>query len=129
MMRPAPFIKKKVCVIDDDDNIREIYQVSLKGADFEVVTAADGEQGLVVIKNERPDIILLDLQMPIMDGFEVLKKLDKDPELSRIPVVILSNVDDEMAFKKAGKFDTRFYMIKALTSPQKVIETISEVLN
>ena len=66
--------------------------------------------------------------MPVMDGFAVLEELSKEPELSRIPVIILSNVDDERMFRKAGKFDTSFYLIKSLTTPQKVVDSVREAL-
>ena len=128
-MGEDPFNERKICIIDDDADIREIYSLSLKHKGFKVVLAVNGAEGLEVIKKEHPDVILLDIQMPVMDGLEVLKKLEKDPELSRIPVIMLSNVDDEEVFKEVGKFDTRFYLIKALTTPQKTMDIISEVLH
>lgn len=128
-MVKAPFIKKKVCIIDDDADMREIYTLSFQKAGFDVVMAINGEEGLAVVKRERPDAILLDLQMPVMNGIEVLRKLEEDPELCSIPVVILSNADNEECFEEVGKFDTRFYLIKALTTPQKAIDIVSEVLH
>ena len=127
-MEKNPWKKTKVCIIDDDDNIREIYSVKFMVEDFDVVSAKNGEDGLQLIRAEKPDIILLDLQMPVKDGFAVLEELQEDKDLMRIPVLILSNVDDEQAFKKAGKFETRFYLIKSLVTPQKVVDAVREAL-
>lgn len=120
--------KKKVCIIDDDANIREIYLTKFNQEGFDVSLAMNGEEGLRVIRETKPDIILLDLQMPIMSGVMVLDELHKDEVLSKIPVIILTNIDHEEAFKEVGKFDTRFYLIKSLTTPQKAVDYVREVL-
>jgi len=127
-MEKSPWKKTKVCIIDDADDIREIYSVKFLTEDYDVVSAKDGEEGLRVVRSEKPDVILLDLQMPVKDGFAVLEELRDDAELRRIPVLILSNVDDERTFKKAGAFETRFYLIKSLVTPQKVVDTVREAL-
>ena len=121
--------KKLVCIVDDDPNMREIYERKFKREEFDVVTAEDGEKGIALIREQHPDIILLDIQMPVMDGFDVMNVLRKDETVSRIPVVVLSNVDDERTFKKIGEFETRFYLIKALTTPQKAVDIVREVLH
>lgn len=121
--------KKKVCVIDDDENIREIYRLKFDLEGYDVSVAVDGEDGLKVIREKTPDIILLDLQMPIKDGVAVLQELRGDAELSKIPVVILSNIDNEDAFREVGKFETRFYLIKSLTTPQKAVDIVREILH
>jgi DNA-binding response OmpR family regulator len=128
MEKKNPWKKTKVCIVDDDDAIREIYSVKFMTEDFDVVSAKDGEEGLDVIREEEPDIILLDLQMPIRDGFDVLEELRADAELRRIPVLILSNVDDEKTFKRVGTFETRFYLIKSLVTPQKVVDVVREAI-
>lgn len=120
--------KKKVCIIDDNDDIRSIYQTKFTTEGFDVVTAVNGEEGLATIYQSRPDVILLDIEMPVMNGIEVLKKLRKDPVVSRIPVIMLTNQDNEESFKTVGKFDTQFYIIKSLATPQKVVDIVREVL-
>lgn len=121
---------KLVCLIDDDANIRDIYQRKFLQSGFDIVSAKDGEEGLRAIALNHPDIILLDLQMPVMGGMEVLRELKKDEELVKIPVVILSNVDDEVVFSEIGKeFVTKFYLVKALTTPQKVVSIVREILH
>lgn len=120
--------KKKVCIIDDDANIREIYLVKFNQEGFDVLLAADGEEGMKIVREKRPDIILLDLQMPIKNGTEVLEELNKDEELRKIPVIVLTNIDNEDSYHEVGKFETRFYLIKSLTTPQKAVDYVREVL-
>lgn len=120
--------KKRVCIIDDDANVREIYLTKFNKEGFDVTLAVNGEEGLRVIREKKPDIILLDLQMPVKNGIEVLQELDTDKALSRIPVIVLTNIDNEEAFKEVGKFETRFYLIKSLTTPQKAVDYVNEVL-
>lgn len=117
-----------MCIIDDDANVREIYLTKFNKEGFDVTLAVNGEEGLRVIREKKPDIILLDLQMPVKNGIEVLQELDTDKALSRIPVIVLTNIDNEEAFKEVGKFETRFYLIKSLTTPQKAVDYVNEVL-
>lgn len=120
--------KKKVCIVDDDPNVREIYLMKFNQEGFDVSLATNGEEGLKVIREERPDIILLDLQMPVKNGVEVLAELHQDQELRKIPVIVLTNIDNEDSFKEVGKFETRFYLVKSLTTPQKAVDYVREVL-
>ncbi|PIP26255.1 MAG: response regulator [Candidatus Moranbacteria bacterium CG_4_9_14_3_um_filter_40_7] len=119
---------KKVCIIDDEDDIREIYSMKFKLEGFEVISAADGEAGLKLMREQKPDIILLDLQMPVKNGLDVLAEMKKDDSIKSIPVVVLSNISDEKTFARVGKFRTHFYIVKALTTPQKVVDIVHEVL-
>jgi DNA-binding response OmpR family regulator len=89
----------RVLVIDDEDDIRELCRVNLEFEGFEVFDAANGTIGLDVAARERPDVIFLDLMMPEMDGWEVLRKLKEDDTTARIPVVLLTartGDDDQM---------------------------------
>lgn len=127
-MEENPFVSPKICVIDDDADLREIYLLSLKRDGFEAILAKDGVEGLAIIREHRPAAIILDLQMPKKNGFEVLSELSKDRELRSIPVIILSNADDEASFKKVGQFETHFYFVKALTNPSKVTKILREII-
>jgi len=120
---------KLVCVVDDDANIREIYSAKLHAEGFDVISAENGEDGIALIREKKPDIVLLDILMPVKNGFDVLEEMNEDPSIASIPVVILSNIDDEKSLKTAGKFDTRFYLIKSLTTPQKMVQIVREVLH
>ena len=93
------------------------------------MSAKDGEEALSVIRQERPDVILLDIQMPVLDGIGVLKVLKADAELAKIPVVILSNIDSEEMFHEIGELGAaRYYLVKALSTPQKVVDLTLEAL-
>ncbi|NCQ06210.1 MAG: response regulator [Candidatus Moranbacteria bacterium] len=120
--------KKKVCIIDDNDDIREIYRMKLTIEGYDVLTAKNGKEGMEIIRESHPVVILLDIEMPVMNGIEVLAELKKDPVLVKIPVIILTNQDNEGAFKQVGEYNTAFYVIKALATPQKVADLIKEVL-
>ena len=96
---------------------------------FNVVTASDGEEGLVLIKKEQPDLILLDIMMPKKGGISVLEDLEKDGNSYKLPVIILSNVSDDETATKVVEFSTHFYVVKALTSPKKIVGLIKEALH
>jgi len=92
----------KILVVDDDPDMRETLQIILESAGYTVVTGEDGEQCLAKLKQEEPDLLILDLLMPRMDGFEVCKAL-KDPRHSRyarIPVIILSSVQEGVSQRR-----------------------------
>ena len=92
----------KILVVDDDPDMRETLQMILESGGHKVFLAEDGEQCLAKLKEERPDLLILDLLMPNMDGFEVCKAL-KDPRLAKyakIPIVILSSVQEEVSHRR-----------------------------
>lgn len=120
--------KKKVCIIDDDADLREIYLMKFNQEGFDVSLAVNGEEGMKSIREKTPDIILLDLQMPVKNGIEVLQELQADEKLAKIPVIVLTNIDNEDAFREVGEYETRFYLIKSLTTPQKAVDYVREVL-
>lgn len=121
--------KRIVCIIDDNEDIREIYSAKFTSEGFMVVSASNGEEGLQVIREKRPDVILLDIEMPVLDGIGVLEVLKEDAELSKIPVVILSNIDRDEMFQEIERLGAaKYYLVKSLTSPQKVVDMTVEVL-
>jgi len=81
---------KKILIIEDDIFLLKVIKKKLLKEKYTVIEAKDGEQGIKSIKDEKPDLVLLDLVLPGMDGFEVLTKIKKDQELSKIPIIILS---------------------------------------
>ncbi|MCX5800078.1 MAG: response regulator [Candidatus Eisenbacteria bacterium] len=119
--------KGKILVVDDEVYIVHILDFSLGMEGYEVVTALDGEQALGKVKAERPDLIVLDIMMPKLDGYETCKILKADPETKHIPVILLSakgrNVDQQMGFQ-VGADD---YITKPF-SPRKLVERISLIL-
>jgi two-component system alkaline phosphatase synthesis response regulator PhoP/two-component system response regulator VicR len=81
---------KKILAVDDEKHIVRLVQVNLERQNYVVVTAFDGKEALEKVRSERPDLIVLDVMMPYLDGFEVLKELKKDPETRDIPVIMLT---------------------------------------
>ena len=121
--------QQTVCIVDDDPSILEIYRTKFEQSGYAVFTATDGSEGLQLLREHRPDILLLDIQMPVKNGVEVIKEMNTNPEFSNIPIVVLSNVDDEDMFREVGKLNrTNFYLIKSLTTPQKAVDIVREVL-
>jgi DNA-binding response OmpR family regulator len=124
-----PLVKKKVCIVDDEAPIREIYKTALKHSGYEVVTAIDGEEGLRVIEKEKPDIILIDVMMPKINGLELIKTLRSNTSLPQKPIIVMTNMDNQEIMQEAGKLDTQFYLVKALFEPKKVVSIVDEVLH
>src|SRR5206468_9982391 len=81
---------KKILAVDDERHIVRLVEVNLQRAGYEVVTAYDGREALEKVKSEKPDLVVLDVMMPYMDGFEVLKHLKADPSTAEIPVIMLT---------------------------------------
>lgn len=81
---------KKILAVDDERHIVRLVEVNLQRAGYEVVTAYDGREALEKVKSENPDLVVLDVMMPYMDGFEVLKNLKADPTTAEIPVIMLT---------------------------------------
>ncbi len=81
---------KKILAVDDERHIVRLVEVNLQRAGYEVVTAYDGKEALEKVKSENPDLVVLDVMMPYMDGFEVLKNLKADPQTAEIPVIMLT---------------------------------------
>ncbi len=121
--------KQTVCIVDDDENILEIYKTKFEQSGYNVLTATNGNTGLALVREQKPDILLLDIQMPVKNGVEVIQEMCQDPNLKSIPIIVLSNVDDEDMFREVGQLEhTNFYLIKALTTPQKAVDIVREVL-
>lgn len=123
-------LRKKICIVDDDTDVLDIYRLRFEREGYEVVTALDGDAGLALIRSSNPDIVLLDLHMPKLDGVGVLDALNKDPKLMTIPVVVFSNNNTDQMFQKISELGTvRYYIVKALTTPQKVVDIVAEALS
>ncbi len=124
-----PLEKKHICIIDDDPDILIMYRLRFEQDGYYVSVAVNGEEGLSLVRSVLPDVIILDLQMPQMDGISVLSELNRDPELAHTPVIILSNNNSDQMFQKITELGTvRYYIVKTLTTPKKVVEIVTEVL-
>jgi two-component system alkaline phosphatase synthesis response regulator PhoP len=119
--------KGKILVVDDEIYIVHILDFSLGMEGYEVVTALDGEQALEKARTEKPDLIVLDIMMPKLDGYETCKRLKADAETQDVPVILLSakgrNIDQKVGFE-VGADD---YITKPF-SPRKLVERINAIL-
>ena len=117
----------KVLVVDDEVYILHILDFSLGAEGFDVITAADGEQALARARSERPDLIVMDIMMPRLDGYETCKRLKSDPATKDIPVLLLTARGREEDRKRGMEAGANDYMTKPF-SPNKLIGRVSEML-
>lgn len=106
--------KMKVLIVDDEPLNLDYIEQRLEDLDYQIITAADGQEALNKIKSEQPDLILLDLMMPVLDGFAVLKEIKGDNYLRDIPVIIVSAVDDSKSIVKGIKQGADDYITKPI---------------
>lgn len=123
-----PDKKIKILLVEDDTFLVEMYTTKFELEGFGVISAEDGQKGLDMAKKENPDIILLDILMPKMDGFAVLEALKKDKDLAGIPVVLLTNLGQKDDVKKGFEKGAVGYLIKAHFMPSEVVDKIKKIL-
>ena len=116
-------------MVEDDTFIQEIYKTKLEAHGYQVFVSNNGQEGYDSIKKEMPDIALIDILMPIKDGISLMKDLQKDPQLAKIPIIILTNQGDDRTIREAGELQSHFYLEKALFTPEKVAGIVREVLH
>ncbi|MBO0330133.1 response regulator transcription factor [[Muricauda] lutisoli] len=119
--------QKKILIVDDEPNIVMSLEYAFKKKDFEVFIARDGTEALEISDRERPDLILLDIMMPEMDGYETLKRVRDNKDLSHTKVVFLSAKSKEKDVEKGLKMGADSYMTKPF-SIKKVISDIEDLL-
>ena len=119
---------KKILLIEDDAFLSEIYSAKLQEAGFEVSVAGDGSLGLRKINEENPDLLMLDIVMPNMDGFELLQTIKSNPETKNIPVIILSNLGEQEDVERGLELGAEAYIIKAHHTPTEVVAKVKEIL-
>lgn len=118
----------KILVVEDDNALREINQAALEAAGFTVVTAVDGESGLTMAVNEKPDLILSDVMMPKISGFEMLDIIRATPEIKDTKVIMLTALSDAEQQTKAEKLGADRYMVKSQLTMEDIIKAINELL-
>ncbi len=121
--------KKKILIIEDEGPMQKALLIEGKRQNFDIVSSSSGEDGLNLAKKIKPDLIALDMVLPIMDGFTVLTKLRQDESTKNIPVIILSNLGHEDDKIKALKNGAQDYIIKATTKLEEVFEVFKKYLN
>lgn len=120
--------KGTILLVEDNPNLRTLYADILLFDGFEVLTAGDGEEGWEVARASKPDFILLDLEMPKLDGFGVLKLIRSNAETKAIPVVVFSAVDMKMDVQKAIGLGANGFMNKGVHSPRYVLDTVKSFM-
>ena len=118
---------KKILIADDHPEVVELVRVTLEGGNYEILDASDGKEALEKIRKMNPDLVLLDIIMPKMDGFEVCRKLKKDPQTKEIPIIMLTAKGQKLDQKKGRQIGARDYINKPF-SPSHLLVKIEEIL-
>lgn len=118
----------KILIIDDDPFILDMYVLKFKEHGFLVETATDGKEGLKKIKELAPDVVLLDVVMPLMDGFDVLRELKKETPPPAAKVILLTNLGQKEDVERGMQLGAHDYVIKAHFTPSEVVEKAKNVL-
>lgn len=121
--------KAKILFVDDDNFLRKVYNSELSDQGYEVILAADGDEGLEKAQLNDPDLIILDMIMPQKNGFEVMSELQKNPATKNIPVIILSNLGQEDDIKKGLDMGAVDYLVKDNITLTTIVEKISQYLH
>ncbi|MEK7519044.1 MAG: response regulator [Patescibacteria group bacterium] len=124
MATPKPI----VALIEDDPLIAEMYTTKFTKEGYDIRHAADGAEGLAMVKKQKPDIILLDIIMPKMDGFQVLTELRKDASFKNTPVIMLTNLGQEEDVKKGRELGATDYFIKTNFTPAAIVDKVKGIL-
>lgn len=121
--------RKKILIVEDDFFIRDLYELQARKAGYDVVVAADGAEAVEKAKTEIPNLLLIDLMLPKMDGLTVMRTIKSDPRFSNTPCVIVTNLEDsskEQEAKDAGAVD---YLLKIKNTPEMVIKSLEGYLH
>ena len=117
-------ISKKILIIEDEEILLGLLQKKLTKEGYRVLLARDGEVGLKIMNKEKPDLVLLDIIMPVKDGFEVMEVMHKDEKLNKIPIIIISNSGQPVELERAKALGARDWLIKTELDPQEVLEKV-----
>jgi len=135
MKKTENYNEKKILVIEDDPFLADIYETKLKQSKYQVELASTGEDGLAVLKDKKFDILILDIVLPKMDGWEVLGAIKRDresginPDLNNLKIIILSNLGQKEEITKGLDLGADSFMIKAHFTPSQIVEEIKNTLN
>jgi two-component system, OmpR family, alkaline phosphatase synthesis response regulator PhoP len=126
---PNPTTTKKVLVVEDEDILLQGLEAALKQEGFQVVKAKNGQEGLQVAMAEKPDLILLDILMPVMNGTTMLSKLREIPEFKKLPVIMLTNAGTVDNIRESVTYDSASaFLIKSNTSIKEIVEKAKATL-
>lgn len=114
----------KVLIIDDEKGVLKMYGELLQANGIEVISAIDGQTGIELAREQKPNVILLDIIMPRYNGLDVLKDMKADPEIKNIPVFLLTNLPAESSGEKATELGAAGYLVKAQYEPKMLLDVI-----
>lgn len=120
--------KKKIMVVEDDSFVMDIYKTKLTQEGFDVIEAINGAEALKKLKETKPDLVLLDIVMPYMDGLEVLKNMKNDEMAKDIPVILLTNLSQKEEVKNGMSLGASDYLIKSHFTPSEVLAKVKTYL-
>ena len=118
----------KIAIIEDDSVISQMYRMKFEADGFEVEVANNGKDGIVLVKEFVPDMVLLDMQMPVMNGDEALRQLRKSDWGKTVPVMVLTNLGEEEAPKDIRSLGIESYIVKADLTPRQVVDRVKTCL-
>lgn len=117
---------KKILIVEDEEILIGLLQKKLAAEGYEVSLARDGEEGLRKMRESKPDLVLLDIIMPKLGGFEVMEEMQKDRELKRIPIIIISNSGQPLELDRAKKLGAKDWLVKTEFDPKEVIDKVKK---
>ncbi len=119
---------KTILLVEDDPFLVDIYSTKLKEAGFSVQVAIDGKEALKKMKEDVPDLLLLDIVLPNFNGWEILRKIERDEKLNTLKIIVLSNLGEKQEIEKGLKLGAARYLVKAHYTPSEVVEEIKKIL-
>ncbi len=120
--------EKKILVVEDDGVLRDVLMEKLKTAGYKAIGAEDGEVAIQKIKEDKPDMVLLDILMPKKDGMEVLEDMHVDEEMKNIPVIVISNSGQPVEIERAKSLGAKDFLVKAIFDPNEVLAKVKNIL-
>ena len=117
---------KKILIIEDQEILADLLQKKLTMSGYQVSLAPDGEKGLGLMRQLRPDLVLLDILMPKIDGLEVLAAVQKDGDLNKIPVIVISNSGQPAEIEKIKKLGAKDWLVKTDFNIQEIIQKVKK---
>ena len=120
--------KNKILVVEDDRFLGDLLVHKLEDNNYDVSVAVDGYDALTKMKEFMPDLVLLDLILPGLDGFEVIKQARQDASLAKVPIIILSNLGQQEEIERGLSLGAQDYLIKAHFTPQEVVDRVKKFL-
>ncbi len=118
----------KILLVEDDINLRDIYSARLTAEKYQVVTASDGEEALAVAVKEKPDLILLDIMMPKISGFDVLDIIRSTPDIKDTKVIIMTALSQESDKQRGETLGANKYLVKSQVTLEDVVSTVKEIV-